>query len=79
MEDWINRICDKVDRITAQQPYYQELLSRRNELEQRYLKILSSLSDADAEIVGEYQYLTTEMDYQKAQTAYRLGCKQQHR
>ena len=77
MEDWISRICDEVDHITAQQPYYRELLSRREELEQRYLEILGSLSDADAEIVAEYHYLTTEMSYQRTQTAYRLGCRKQ--
>lgn len=69
MRAWINGVCDLVDRLTAQQPYYQELLARRNDLEQRYWKILNSLSDEDAEVICEFYYLTTEMDYQRTQTA----------
>ena len=69
MRAWINGVCDLVDRLTAQQPYYQELLARRNDLEQRYWKILNSLSDEGAEVICEFYYLTTEMDYQRTQTA----------
>ena len=75
MRDWINGACDEVDRLTAQQPYYQELLAKREKLEQRYLEILCSLSDADAEVVGEYAFLTSEMDYQRTQTAFQVGKK----
>ena len=73
MRDWINGACDEVDRLTAQQPYYQELLAKRKRLESRYLEILSSLSEADAEVIGEYGFLTSEMDYQRTQTAFQVG------
>ncbi|MBE6951098.1 MAG: hypothetical protein E7451_07150 [Ruminococcaceae bacterium] len=73
MRDWINGACDEVDRLTAQQPYYQELLSKRKRLERRYLEIVSSLSEADAEVIAEYEFLTSEMDYQRIQTAFQVG------
>ena len=73
MREWINGACDEVDRLTAQQPYYQELLAKRKRLEQRYLQIISSLSEADAEVVAEYAFLTSEMDYQRTQTAFQVG------
>ena len=73
MRDWINGACDKVDQLTAQQPYYQELNAKRKQLEKRYLEIVSSLSDADAEIIAAYAYLTSEMEYQRTQTAFQVG------
>ena len=76
MEKWINGVCDQVDLLTARQPYYQELLAQRNKLEPRYREILHTLSKVDADVILEFYYLTTEMDYQKAQTAYRVGCSQ---
>ena len=75
MRDWINRVCDEVERLTAQQPYYQELFSKRKELEQRHLEVIASLSDADAEVIAEYEFITTEMDYLRTQTAYLVGKK----
>lgn len=75
MKAWIDCVCDRVDQITKQQPYYQELLARRNELDPRYQAILGSLSDEDAEIISEFIYVTTEMDYQRTQTAYAYGCR----
>ena len=76
MKGWLYGPCDEVDRLTQQQPYYQELLASRNALESRYMKILDSLSKEDAEVIHDYYYLTTEMDYQKTQTAYAYGCRQ---
>ena len=76
MKAWINGICDEVDRFTAQQAEYLELLSQWRALEPRYLEILASLPEADAEILREYEYLITEMAYRKTQTAYRVGCQQ---
>ena len=75
MTEWINRVCDRVDQLTAEQPYFQELLARHRALEPQYQEILSSLPQQDAEILIEYLYLTTEMDYQKTQTAYAYGCR----
>ncbi len=75
MRAWINGVCDLVDQITKQKPYYQELLARRNELDARYQEILGSLSDEEAEVICEFFYLTTEMDYQRTQAAYEYGCR----
>ena len=77
MLDWISGICDEVDRRTAQQAYYQELFAQWTVLKPRYEEILRSLSEADADVIEEFYYLTTEMDYQRMQTAYRIGCLQQ--
>ena len=77
MEKWINGVCDRVDQLTAQLPYYQQLLAQRNELEPRYREILSNLAEEDADVIHEFYYLTTEMDYQKTQTAYWVGCSHQ--
>ena len=73
MDNWINGICDEVDRLTAEQPEYRELLSRWRALEPRYIEILAALPEADAEVLREYEYLINEMHYQKTQTAYRVG------
>ena len=75
MEKWIHGVCDRVDRLCAQQPYYQELLAQRMELEPRYREILKKLSEEDADVIHEFYYLSTEMDYQKVQTAYQVGCR----
>ena len=75
MKEWINGPCDHVDRLTKQQPYYQELLAQRNNLEARYNEILQSLTNEEAEVICEYFFLTTEMDYQRIQTAYEYGCR----
>ena len=42
MTDWINGVCDEVDRIAAQDTYYQELDAQRMALEPAYLNILHS-------------------------------------
>ena len=76
MNAWINGICDEVDRLTAQQAEYQELLSQWRALEPRYLEILASLPEADAELLREYEYLFSEMEYLKRQNAYQFGCQQ---
>ena len=76
MKAWINGICDEVDRLTAQQAEYQELLSQWRTLEPRYLEILASLPEEDAELLREYEYLFSEMEYLKRQNAYQFGCQQ---
>ena len=76
MKAWINGICDEVDRLTAQQAEYQELLSQWRALEPRYLEILASLPEADAELLREYEYLFSEMEYLKRQNAYQFGRQQ---
>ena len=76
MNAWINGICDEVDRLTAQQAEYQELLSQWRALEPRYLEILASLPEADAELLREYEYLFSEMEYLKRQNAYQFGRQQ---
>ncbi len=76
MQAWINGICDLVDRLTTGQPEYQELLAQWQELMPRYLEILDTIPEADAEVLREYEYLVKEMDYLKMQTAYEVGCKQ---
>ena len=73
MNAWINGICDEVDRLTAQQAEYQKLLSQWRALEPRYLEILASLPEADAELLREYEYLFSEMEYLKRQNAYQFG------
>ena len=73
---WINGICDEVDRFTAQQAEYQKLLSQWRALEPRYLEILASLPEADAELLREYEYLFSEMEYLKRQNAYQFGRQQ---
>ena len=55
---------------------YQELMSQWKALLPRYQEILASLPEADAEVLREFEYLSKEMDYQKMQTAYRVGCQQ---
>ena len=76
MKAWINGICDEVDRLTAQQAEYQELLSQWRTLEPRYLEILASLPEEDAELLREYEYLFSEMEYLKRQNAYQFGRQQ---
>ena len=76
MRAWINGICDQVDQLTALQSEYQELMSQWKALLPRYQEILDSLPEADAEVLQEFEYLSKEMDYQKMQTAYRVGCQQ---
>ena len=76
MQTWINGICDLVDRLTAEKPEYLELLAQWQELMPRYLEILDTIPEADAEVLREYEYLVKEMDYLKMQTAYEVGCKQ---
>ena len=76
MRAWINGICDQVDQLTALQSEYQELMSQWKALLPRYQEILASLPEADAEVLREFEYLSKEMDYQKMQTAYRVGCQQ---
>lgn len=71
--DWIYGACDQVDRIVAQEQYYQELDTQRLELETAYERILKILSDEDREILTDYVYVISEMEYQKTQAAYRLG------
>ena len=76
MRAWINGICDLVDKLTALQPEYQELMAQWKAILPRYQEILDSLPEADAEVLREFEYLSKEMDYQKMQTAYRVGCQQ---
>ena len=73
MKEWIDGICDRVDQLTAQQPYYQELLAQFRKLEPLYREVLASLPAEDAEVISDFFYLTTEMEYQKTQTAYNYG------
>lgn len=75
MTDWINGVCDEVDRIAAQDTYYQELDAQRRALEPAHLNILHSLPTADREIITDYEYLLSELAYQKTQVAYRVGCR----
>ena len=75
MSDWINRACDEVDRLAAQKPYFQELDAQRKALEPLYQKILDSLPESDRKNLIEYEYLISELAYQKMQTAYQLGCR----
>ena len=74
MNDWINRACDEVDRLAAQKPYFQELDAQRKALEPIYQRILDALSESDRENLIEYEYLISELAYQKIQAAYQLGC-----
>ena len=76
MRAWINGICDLVDQLTALHPEYQELMAQWEAILPRYQEILDSLPEADAEVLREFEYLSKEMDYQKMQTAYRVGCQQ---
>ena len=76
MKAWINGICDEVDRFTAQQTEYQKLLTQWRALEPRYLEILASLPEEDAELLRDYEYLFSEMEYLKRQNAYQFGCQQ---
>ena len=76
MKAWINGICDEVDRLTAHQAEYQELLSQWRALEPRYLEILATLPEEDAELLREYEYLFSEMEYLKRQNAYQFGRQQ---
>ena len=75
MSDWINRACDEVDRLAAQKPYFQELDAQRKALEPLYQQILDSLPESDRKNLIEYEYLISELAYQKMQTAYQLGCR----
>ena len=75
MSDWINRTCDEVDRLAAQKPYFQELDAQRKALEPIYQRILDSLPESDRENLIEYEYLISELAYQKMQAAYQLGCR----
>ena len=75
MDDWIMGVCDQVDALVAQDPYYQELNARRRELEAVCRKILDSLPKSSREALTEYEYTILEMAYQRTQTAYRLGKK----
>ena len=77
MDDWIMGACDQVDALVAKDPYYQELSTRRKELELICQQILDSLPEDAREALTEYEYTIMEMAYQRTQTAYRLG--RQHR
>ena len=73
MDDWISGACDQVDALVQKDPYFRELDSQRRELEPFYLKILDTLSPTDRETISQYEYLLSEIAYQKTQAAYRLG------
>ena len=73
MDDWISGACDQVDTLVEKEPYFRELEAQRRELEPFYLKILDSLSPTDREIIAQYEYLLSEIAYQKTQAAYRIG------
>ena len=75
MSDWINRACDEVDHLAAQDPYFQELDAQRKALEPIYQRILDSIPESDRENLIEYEYLISELAYQKIQAAYQLGCR----
>ena len=73
MDDWISGACDQVDTLVEKDPYFRELDAQRRELEPFYLKILDALSPTDREIIAQYEYLLSEIAYQKTQAAYRVG------
>ena len=73
MDDWISGACDQVDTFVEKDPYFRELDAQRRELEPFYLKILDNLSPTDREIIVQYEYLLSEIAYQKTQAAYRVG------
>ena len=73
MDDWISGACDQVDTLVEKDPYFRVLDAQRRELEPFYLKILDNLSPTDREIIAQYEYLLSEIAYQKTQAAYRVG------
>ena len=73
MDDWISGACDQVDTLVEKEPYFRVLNAQRRELEPFYLKILDNLSPTDREIIAQYEYLLSEIAYQKTQAAYRIG------
>jgi len=73
MDDWIMGACDQVDTLAARDPFDQGLSIQRTRVVPRYLQLLNSLPEAEQEILTEYEYLTSEMAYQRTQIAYQLG------
>ena len=73
MNEWINGACDQVDRLAAQSPYYQQLEKQLRHLEPAYEAALKKLSKAERETVIEFEYLLSELAYQRTQTAYDYG------
>ena len=73
MDAWISGARDQVDTPLEKEPYFRELDAQRRELEPFYLKILDNLSPTDREIIVQYQYLLSEIAYQKTQAADRVG------
>ena len=79
MDDWINGICDQVDIVAAQDPYYLELMQQRDDLEQKCMDILKTLPDNHQRALTNYEYTIMEMAYQRAQIAYQIGKKHRFR
>ncbi len=73
MNDWINGDCDRADILAAQDPYYQDLCRQLRDLEPQYERFLQTLTEDERDFLTDYIYLTTEIAYQKAQAAYRIG------
>ena len=62
-------------KITNTIEDFQELDAQRKALEPIYQRILDSLPESDRENLIEYEYLISELAYQKMQAAYQLGCR----
>ena len=77
MLEWVYRVSEQVQLLANNDPEYRELTQHRLDMNAKFGKLLSRLSEEDREFLLEYMDITENQHYRFSQLAWLYG-KQHH-